>query len=475
MSSYYRFRPIDRLLGKSRELETQTIYFAGPDELNDPMEGRADVMFRGDDIVWENLFRHFVACLTWAVVASASGEDRPIRVVDMPIEDPLDSKVESVVRAIEELADRLVATPEIQMLVAHLANRGSPASESELRFYLKQLHPAWTVAILDALPGHPLGGNVSVATPPDVLAVVRATDETLAGMAGKSDVESRLEAMFQAAEVRAQQRNVHLWAKTDRPAGPNHRFVYLDFVDHYLTGLRRLLHPDWYTACFMDDVGNSAVWGHYANGHRDVCLKFRAKSVGERHTLPLRVPAGFNREETLWSTLDLEFQPVRYTDEGVRLNFFTAMGNLPVPMLNKVWRVSRTGKLSAIEQEVHGDEHRWRAGYWQQFEAAITRKNTEWAPEREHRLTFHSNILNLAPAGMRLMRYNFEDLEAIVFGIKTSDADKQALFQLVQAKCVATGRHDFEFFQAVRNAGSRQIELQSLGHIRNTRPEPSTG
>lgn len=475
MSSYYRFRPIDRLLGESRELETQTIYFAGPDELNDPMEGHADVMFRGDDIVWENLFRHFVACLTWGVVASALGEDRPIRLADMPIEDPLDSPVESVVRAVEQLADRLVATDDIQMLVAHLANRGIPASEPELRFYLKQLHPAWTVAILDALPGHPFGGNVSVAAQPDLPTIVRATDETLAGMAGQRDVASRLEAMFQAAEARAQQRNVRLWAKTDGPPGPNHTFVYLNFVDHYLTGLRRLLHPDWYTACFMDDIGNSAVWGHYANGHRDVCLKFRAKPVDERQTLPLRVPAGFTRDEILWSTLNLTFQQVHYTDEGVQLNFFTAMGNLPIPKLNKVWRVSRAGKLSVIEQEVHGDEHRWRADYWRQFESATTRKNTEWSPEREHRLTFHSNILDLTPTGMRLMRYNFEDLEAIVFGIKTSDADKQALIQVVQAKCVAAGRHDFEFFQAVRKTGSRQIELQSLGHIGDVRPEPSTG
>lgn len=299
MTSYYRFRPIDRLLGKSRELETQTIYFAGPDELNDPMEGRADVVFRGDEVVWENLFRHFVACLTWAVVASALGEHRPIRLADMPIEDPLDSKVKSVVRVIEELADRLVATGDIQMLVAHLANRGIPAHELELRFYLKQLHPAWTVAILDALPGHPFGGNVSVAAQPDLLAIVRATDEKLAEMAGQRDVASRLEAMFQAAEARAQQRNVRLWAKTDGPPGPNHTFVYLNFVDHYLTGLRHLLHPDWYTACFMDDIGNSAVWGHYANGHRDVCLKFRAKPVDERHTLPLRVPAGFTKDEIL--------------------------------------------------------------------------------------------------------------------------------------------------------------------------------
>jgi len=35
---FYRFRSIDSLFN-FRELETQTIYFAPPQELNDPMEG----------------------------------------------------------------------------------------------------------------------------------------------------------------------------------------------------------------------------------------------------------------------------------------------------------------------------------------------------------------------------------------------------------------------------------------------------
>lgn len=38
----YRFRGADALLDKYQELENQTIYFASPDELNDPMEGFRD-------------------------------------------------------------------------------------------------------------------------------------------------------------------------------------------------------------------------------------------------------------------------------------------------------------------------------------------------------------------------------------------------------------------------------------------------
>ena len=60
----YRFRSMDYLLGDEyQELEKQAIYFASPDQLNDPMEGIRDIVWRGDKIVWTNFFKHYVYCL----------------------------------------------------------------------------------------------------------------------------------------------------------------------------------------------------------------------------------------------------------------------------------------------------------------------------------------------------------------------------------------------------------------------------
>ena len=50
MAKFYRFRSIDTLLGKHSELEKQTIYFASPDDLNDPMEGLRNIVWNGDRI-----------------------------------------------------------------------------------------------------------------------------------------------------------------------------------------------------------------------------------------------------------------------------------------------------------------------------------------------------------------------------------------------------------------------------------------
>src|ERR1700730_4442035 len=63
----YRFRSIKNLLCR-KELERHQIYLARPDELNDPMEGYKNVVWRGDPVLWENLLGHYVLALLWTTL-----------------------------------------------------------------------------------------------------------------------------------------------------------------------------------------------------------------------------------------------------------------------------------------------------------------------------------------------------------------------------------------------------------------------
>ena len=62
-NTLYRFRSTDALLDKYHELEEGFIYFASPDQLNDPMEGLRDIVWCGDKVVWTNFFKHYIYCL----------------------------------------------------------------------------------------------------------------------------------------------------------------------------------------------------------------------------------------------------------------------------------------------------------------------------------------------------------------------------------------------------------------------------
>ena len=63
MTELYRFRSINYLLGKYNELENQSIYFASPEKLNDPLEGLRNIFWQGDQIVWRNFFKQYIYCL----------------------------------------------------------------------------------------------------------------------------------------------------------------------------------------------------------------------------------------------------------------------------------------------------------------------------------------------------------------------------------------------------------------------------
>ena len=52
----YRLRSIDRLF---EEISEQAIYFAPSSAFNDPLEGRLDIVYHGDSVVWRNLFGIF--------------------------------------------------------------------------------------------------------------------------------------------------------------------------------------------------------------------------------------------------------------------------------------------------------------------------------------------------------------------------------------------------------------------------------
>ena len=68
MTELYRFRSIEYLLRKYNELENQSIYFASPEELNDPLEGVRNIFWQGDKIVWCNFFKQYIYCLFRSII-----------------------------------------------------------------------------------------------------------------------------------------------------------------------------------------------------------------------------------------------------------------------------------------------------------------------------------------------------------------------------------------------------------------------
>jgi len=104
--------------------------------------------------------------------------------------------------------------------------------------------------------------------------------------------------------------------------------------------------------------------------------------------------------------------------------------------------------------------------YWEAFDKNNATKLKDWQHEQEYRIPLHSPLLDLSSPAMRKLRYRFEDLQGVIFGIKTTLEDKLAVVRILQTKCAATPRTDFELHQAYYSRLSGNISTIAWDLVR---------
>ena len=103
----------------------------------------------------------------------------------------------------------------------------------------------------------------------------------------------------------------------------------------------------------------------------------------------------------------------------------------------------------------------WRKEYHINRSKSITIKTRDWLKEKEYRLS----IVNTPDARHRCIKYEFESLEGIIFGIKTRADDKIKIINLVERMCVEQGRTSFSFYQARYDSQMQGIKIDRIGAL----------
>jgi hypothetical protein len=215
----------------------------------------------------------------------------------------------------------------------------------------------------------------------------------------------------------------------------------------------------------MEYSHDSAAWGHYGNGHQGVCLKFRARNSEGKYFIDLIHMNGWNNAGPIYGSVSHEFFPVAYQSKHVNIDFFRSLGNLPIPVINRDWYYD--GQIrSAIMDEKSGLNEEFRNEYWKRFSQGVTTKLDHWKYENEHRLLLYGQLLDFSETKDRLAKYNFSDLEGLIFGIKTTTDDKLAVMRVIEEKCRTSGRKDFKFYQAFYSREKACIDHVELPLLR---------
>jgi len=452
---FYRFRPINRLLGEDGELNKQEIYFAHPSKLNDPLEGYRDIIWSGDKIIWTNLFRHYLYCLQHvATLLLISGDDHTLTKDDIPVFGSVEDFPTDILKDIfSKMSTQFIENSEIRNLIKNIANRKTPIRKDELEYYLSSVHMYALKIIFDVFHEERLSPE-SNKLPFEVDKILDkvASDEyfkAIDGVIKESDNGSnQLSLLFFAQNQTKQQLN--LLTKYNAEENKNNKNVLLiDFPSMYIHSLEKVCFPEWYTACFMSQCSSSSVWGHYGSNHSGACLIFNAEVDNERSFIKLKGINGWSStkgEIRDWLSLDL--QKINYEKSQGTTDFFRSLGSLSFPTMNSMWYYNSEGERSICANHISDSETEWRTKYWEGFYKDITIKTKDWSYENEYRVILSNSLTDLSESSKRVLNYDFSSLQGMIFGINTKEEDKLELINIIEKKCREYSRNDFKFYQA---------------------------
>lgn len=453
---FYRFRRINSLIGEFEELKNQSIYFAEPESLNDPMEGFRDMYWKGDFIVWRNLFRHYLLCLErLCSLLIISGEEHPITSAHMPIFSSEEDFPTPMYRDLfVNITNKFFDNESLVKLIESISKRTTPVRRDELFFYLRNIHSFALEVIYSEYEINGLIPERNIKNSEADKLIHELLSQDFIGVLEKSLHENRGEqkianAVFSAHHHSSQQMDLiyRLNGKIDSDK-KNRNLVIIEFPKQYISQIEKLVFPDWYTACFMSECKSSSVWGHYGDNHSGACLIFNAEVINDKSFLKLKGKNGYSSTSgPTYGFSNRMFYPIDYIQGYGQIDFFRMLGRLPIPKLNSMW-YSLNGTLSECADDMIKAEDRWRQNYWENFYRDVTVKSKDWSYENEYRLILASSLNSFSNPEDRSLNYKFSSLKGIIFGIKTTIEDKLKVIKIIGEKCRDEERDDIKFYQA---------------------------
>ncbi|MFL9885010.1 DUF2971 domain-containing protein [Paraburkholderia agricolaris] len=451
----YRFRPLQVLSTKSvvDEIRARELYLGTLEDNNDPMDGMLDAYWEGDNILWANLIRHYCFCLLNAAsIVSVAGDSIAFGVNDITARATPDDWPDAPIRQLfQDFLAGVNADKKIAGLLPLLTEKRRLAKD-ELRLLLGTYHPQFLSVLRDTLSKN---GRVeflrglNLKAPPIALApfeasVKQADTRLLSALAGAAEHASRqmqLITMYEHGHHGLQQGT----------AKRNLLTLLSGFPALYLDACTKGIYDEYYIACFTERNDNESMWGHYASGHRGICLIFEFEEREGRVQMELEEQG------------HLDLYEVQYSPAPPQVNVFESLGYLPANALHRNW-------LSCgeqVSQQAHTySSPDYHSTYWQAFAQTVSHKFPEWEREREYRVVKSAWFSGRKPASERLMHYREKHLKGVIFGMRTPVDQQLEIMAALDATLSDSQKKGFEFHSARYCSARKTLEVTRLDLIK---------
>ncbi len=319
----YKFRPYkDYTID---ELKKNYLYFATPEELNDPMKGFINLYWDGDTVLWKNFLKHYLYTMAHCVIRTAVNpefinEDLPIFLSEDKFPTIEYKELFETIRdnffneqIIIELLDylnffykksRKIGIQEVENYLGFIHFHALYIINSELH---KRNLINWNVErveynnIFSQLKEH---WNEAEKQYPELIDKIFAISNKV-----MSDI--KLSQQLQIEKID----NIK-------------KFFIYDFDKIYLNQIKKIICSNPCTTCFMEEYNSPSLWGYYGDNHNGYCLIFDDKKESDEIQFELRKKG---------ITINTQTKKVRYSKKYSQINFFQMLGNLPKRIINTYW------------------------------------------------------------------------------------------------------------------------------------------
>lgn len=243
--------------------------------------------------------------------------------------------------------------------------------------------------------------------------------------------------------------DTYFYLSNDKDNLHNSKLVRIDFPSLFLDELENIMFPKWYAACFMEDVSNSACWSHYANNHKGVCLIYESTMIEDKPYIKVELPTTYSSKGIDFNFVDLALKKVHYFNRKPEVDFFNSLGTLTADHLHKDWIKERNSSVQSIRaKEVSNWSHEKIKDYHHTLSNVIHTKEKVWQYEDEYRLSVTSSFYVRDTKEKKKIKYDFMQLNGIIFGMKTDIDDIIKIQKSIAKLCIKHKRQSFNFYQA---------------------------
>lgn len=444
---FYRFRTLKHIF-EYKELENLEIYFASNEELNDPMEAYKTVIFQGDNIMWHNLFKNYILCLSRFILANGVRgiTDNVIRLEAfnnlIPFKEYTYTKYyhEIFINIHKKFREYFTS------VIDEVFTENDVISSDELEIYLITFNHVIVyiiIALFQKLKINKLNKYIEL----NKSNIINLLNE-LKALLKEYIQEENYTAIITDCYAKAINFKVNIKDKMEINKNI-HDYIFLGkFVQEYVEYLTNFVKLKNYIASFNNDYTNPVMWSHYTENHNGICLVY--KNINNE----IELYDNKNNRSTLY------FHKVRYDNKNYKkiytINFFYSFLIDNKTIMDNWFKDIEKNKLSNLYSNFQSSSK-----YINNTLNRIVKplyKTEHWEYEKEYRLILEERTkLNKED---KLYKYDFKYLNGIIFGIKTPLEAKLKIIQIIDKLCKKynTSINHFNFYQAYYSDNENKIK-----------------